>query len=331
MSSDITRFRRRSLWISAARITILSYLGLLLWMGYAQRSYLYYPERLPYSAAINEARQRGLQPWMGNDGVLWGWMVGPANPTAQRALVLHGNAGWAGDRVYFADALAARPGGMAWEVFILEYPGYGARPGKPAESAFRKAARDALDHLIAERPDPVVIIGESIGSGVACQLAADRPHRVAGLLLITPFTSLTDVAAHHYPFLPVRLFLRDRYKSAEALRDYGGPVVFVIAERDEVVPARFGRALYEGYAGPKRIYEQADRTHNTLDLDPASPWWNAAMRFILEEAGSDHREVPRAQAIETGDVRQIKVNGGQGDEPVFQRRQIRSFRIARGL
>lgn len=275
-------------WKSLARILVASYGGLTLVLAITQRSHIYYPRRTPAEAAEREARALRLQPWRDADGAVIGWFRRASEPEARRVLVVHGNAGSATDRHHYADVFSARLGGEDWSVFILEYPGYGARPGRPSEHALTAAALAALDALLAESPSPVLLLGESLGSGVACALAAERPTQTAGLLLITPFPSLADVAAVHYPFLPVRLFLRDRYDAAAALRRFSGPLAVVTAGADEVVPARLGRSLWQQYDGPKRLFEQAGRTHNTLDLDPGASWWNEAVRFLIAPtAGAD--------------------------------------------
>src|SRR5690606_26402997 len=143
-----------------------------------------------------------------------------------------------------------------WEVHVFEYPGYGAKPGSPGEKRFAVAAREAFEALGTEDERPVFLLGESLGSGVACSLAAEFPERVAGLVLVTPFTSLPDVAAHHYSFFPVRWLLRDRYENAEALQGYGGPLAVLLAGRDEIIPAALGRKLHDGYDGPKQLWVQ---------------------------------------------------------------------------
>lgn len=270
-------------WKSWVRIVATSYVGLTLFMAVMQRSYIYYPRRMTPDTAEREAASLRLQPWRDRQGHLIGWMRRSVSTGAPRVLIFHGNAGNAVDRHYYADVFSARPAGRDWDVFILEYPGYGARDGRPSERAFLDTARAALDALRAESDAPVFLLGESLGSGVACALAAERPDQVAGLLLITPFTSLADVAAVHYPFLPVGLFLRDRFDSARALSRYEGPVVVVTAGADEVVPARLGRALLQNYKGPSRLLEQRGATHNTLDLEPGAAWWDEAMKFLTAD------------------------------------------------
>jgi pimeloyl-ACP methyl ester carboxylesterase len=118
---------------------------------------------------------------------------------------------------------------------------------------------------------------------VAAQTAAMRPDAVSGLLLITPFDSLRSIARSHFPAFPLWPFIRDRYDSIGALRSYDGPVVVLVAGKDEVVPPRLGRNLYESYHGPKKLLEQ-EAGHNTLDLSPLSGWWQEAFQFLKEQS-----------------------------------------------
>ena len=268
-------------WLKAvARIAVVSYVGVAVLLFLLQRHYIYYPHRAEESELTRIARVDGLEPWRDPEGRLIGWHTA-SRPEAERVLVFHGNAGYAVDRSYYAHAFAARPAGRSWQVFLLEYPGYGAREGTPGENALMQAARQALKEMRADNGPPPFVLGESLGSGVGAILAGEHPEAIAGLLLITPFPSLADVAAAHYPILPVRLLLRDRFDAAAALRSYAGPVVVLVAGRDRVVPARLGRRLYEGYDGPKRLIEQTDRDHNTLNVNPGADWWDEAFRFLL--------------------------------------------------
>ena len=100
-------------------------------------------------------------------------------------------------------------------------------------------------------------MGESLGSSFASRLAAENPQSVSGLFLVTPFTCLADVAASHYPFLPVRWMLRERHDAQEYLKAYPGPVAFLIAGRDEVMKNNLGEKLYGQYPGRKRLWTQA--------------------------------------------------------------------------
>jgi pimeloyl-ACP methyl ester carboxylesterase len=133
------------------------------------------------------------------------------------------------------------------DVLILaEYPGYGACPGTPTEATILQAA----DHLLREAlrrwsAAPVTVVGESLGSGVGCRLAAREG--VARLALISPFSSASDVASYHYSFLPVRALMRDRFDSVQAVRGVRVPLHIVHSTCDTVIPDALARRLFRAY------------------------------------------------------------------------------------
>lgn len=118
-------------------------------------------------------------------------------------------------------------------IYLLHYPGYGGSPGSPSEQAILADALALFDRVRAEHPN-VVVVGRSLGSGVAVRVASERP--VARLVLVTPFDSLGDVAASQYPFLPVRWLLRDKYESWKYAPQVTAPTRIVVAAQDEIVP-----------------------------------------------------------------------------------------------
>jgi pimeloyl-ACP methyl ester carboxylesterase len=193
------------------------------------------------------------------------------------AIVLHGNAGHALHRTYLPRVLQG-PGVPPVDVVLLEYPGYGPRPGRPSEAVLVEAAVGAVDRLAPS--SPLLLVGESLGTGVASLAAARRPAAVRGLLLVTPMASVPAVARRHAVLVPGFL-LRDRYESGPALARFGGPVVFLVAGADEVVFADLGRALHGGYPGPKRLLVQEGATHNGLRYDPLDPAWRESVSFLL--------------------------------------------------
>lgn len=272
------KWRRISGQVTGALVVLM---GGFVMFAALQRQLIYYPEVATEASLLRIAGGIGLSDWRDSSGQLIGWYTYPADNPSRRAVVFHGNAGHSLYRQYFAAGFLAT--GMEWQVYLFEYPGYGARPGTPAESGIKSAALEAIEELLAEDPSPVFVVGESLGSGVATWLASNLPDQVAGLLLVTPFTSLADVAAGHYGWLPVRALLSDRYDSREALNHYGGPVAFLIAGNDEIVPAKLGRELHSAYRGPKWLREQAGAGHNTLDYDPTASWWREVSDFLLAQ------------------------------------------------
>lgn len=258
------------------RIALLVYVGLLVMLAGCQRKLLYYPIRTTPDNALSLAASRGLVPWQNATGTLIGWHTPDPDSDRDALLFFHGNAGFAAQRSYLADGLRT-----AFDVYIMEYPGYGARAGSPSESAFYDAAEQAWAQLRAERNGRLFLGGESLGTGVAAYIAGQHPSSIAGLLLITPFTSLVDVARSHYPVFPVGLLMRDRYPSVDHLKTYSGPLAVILAEHDEVVPTRFGEQLFREYDGEhKRKWIHSQRTHNSLDYTPTSPWWREVITFL---------------------------------------------------
>jgi uncharacterized protein len=266
----------KALLFSIMRVAVAVYAGLLLVLAGCQRRMLYYPTRSAEVQIVQMAALDGLEPWRAEDGTLIGWRPSELERDQDVLLVFHGNAGFAAHRGYFVHGFSP-----SLAVYLFEYPGYGARSGRPSEPAFFAAGAEALQQIRTEHEGRILLGGESLGSGVACYLAGTYPDQVDGLFLSTPFNSLVDVARSHYPIFPVRWLLRDRYESAVYLKNYHGPIAFLLAERDEVIPMRFGRKLHDGYHGPKRIWLQAGRSHNTLDYDAHRSWWDEVLDFLL--------------------------------------------------
>jgi fermentation-respiration switch protein FrsA (DUF1100 family) len=172
----------------------------------------------------------------------------------------HGNGGHIG---YRAERLRgfARHG---YGVLMAEYRGYGGNPGTPSEAGLVADGAAALDFLAAEgiAPCRIVIYGESLGSGVAVPLAAER--KVAGLILEAPFTSVAEVAQYHYSFIPASALVRDRFDSLARIGDVRAPILVLHGERDRVVPVRFGRALFDAAPEPKELWLAREAGHEDL-------------------------------------------------------------------
>ena len=269
------------LW-QVLRVVLLAWLGLLAFVALTQRSMIYFPSRNTPDALAREAVSQGFEPWQSPDGRLIGYLSLPAtdDPRPPLAiLITHGNAGYAMHRADYAPLLRAAAPDRAVSIYILEYPGYGARSGRPSQTDFLAAANEALAQIPAKLP--VILLGESIGTGVASATASTNPDRVAGLLLLTPFDSLANVAQHHYPLLPVRWIMRDQYPSEKWLKNYRGPTAIILAANDTIVPAKFGQKLHDTYAGPKKliIADQADHNDLLHSLQPSA--WQEALQFLL--------------------------------------------------
>lgn len=276
--------------ILAAAVGAL-YLSIVAFYALMQRSLMYYPTSVSLGEAQGLAELQGGAPWLDGDGRWLGWNTGSdaarSDGRRPRALVLHGNAGMALHRGYYADLLAGFDASGPWAVHVLEYPGYGPRDGKPDQPALVAAAVDAVDRLLAKDSTPLLIIGESLGSGVAAALVRERPDAVAALLLISPFDSMVNLARHHMPWLPAGLLLRDRYDNLGALRDNAKPLAVVTAGADEIVPAERADPLVRQHTGPALHETQPAAGHNTLRFDPRRAPWPAVDAFLAAERKED--------------------------------------------
>jgi hypothetical protein len=215
----------------------------------AQRRLMYFPDPnrvSPASFALAGVEERVLTTPDGETLVAWFGHAMPGRPTL---LYFHGNGGNLANRSERVRKYRAR--GMG--VFILSYRGYSGSTGRPSERANVADAKLAYEALIAEgvSADDIIVYGESLGSGVAIQLAAAKP--VGGVVLDAPYTSIVDVAAGAYPYFPVRPFLFDRYESLRYLPKIDVPLLVIHGEDDEVIPVAMGRAVYTAANAPKQI------------------------------------------------------------------------------
>jgi pimeloyl-ACP methyl ester carboxylesterase len=220
----------------------------------------------------------GLVAWPA-EGDFRGLVAEPSGPARGTALVFHGNAGHAGHRDYYAEALTR----LGLRVILAEYPAYGPREGALGERSLVEDAGQTIALAHQLHGPPLLLIGESLGAGVAAAAGAKQREHVAALMLITPWDTLENVAAYHYPWLPVSWLLRDRYDSAAHLASLGLPVLVAVAERDRIVPARFGTALYEALPGPKRLDVVRAADHNDWIRYVDDAWWRSAVGFLLGE------------------------------------------------
>ncbi len=217
---------------------------------------------------------------------LHGWYV--PNPDARRLIVYsHGNGEHVADQANLAFRLQAH---LHATVFIYDYRGYGRSRGLPSE---RGCIADgmAAQRWLAEREgvelDDIVVMGRSIGGGVAVAMAAEQGARA--LVLEATFSKMTDVAARLYPFLPVRLVMRNRYNSLKRIKKFHGPIFQCHSLHDEIVSIELARKLHDAVPGRmKQFYEIPYARHN----DTPPPAYYAALSDFLDRVDDQSREMP---------------------------------------
>lgn len=239
-----------------------------------QRQLIYLPDRTePAPPTGVEIEQVVLHT---RDGLeLGAWFVPAVDQAVSAIVVANGNAGNRSHRLPLAQALSAR----GHDVLLFDYRGYGGNPGRPHADGLVADAHAAATHL-AERPDvdadQVVYLGESLGSGVVAALAVEREP--AALILRSGFPSLAEVGRRHYPFLPVRTLLRERYPTAAHLEHVAEPVLVIAGASDRIVPAALSRELAEG-SGAAYV-EIPDADHNDPALLDGEAFIDAIDAFV---------------------------------------------------
>jgi len=248
-----------------------------------QRRLIFFPDR----AAVGPAGQVVLGgqdlTLRTSDGLtLQAWLVPPSEARDRRVgvLVAPGNAGNRANRVPLAVALAAE--GLT--VLLLDYRGYGGNPGSPSEEGLARDARAARDALLiqpAMSADRLLYLGESLGAAVATELATEHPP--AGLVLRSPFTDLAAVGSAHYPWLPVRLMLRDRFPVADQIARVDAPTVVVYGTADTIVPPAQSKAVADRAARLVEVVTIEGADHNDPSLATGTALVNAVVALAPKD------------------------------------------------
>lgn len=215
--------------------------------------------------------------------MLHGWFIpGTSGGHGITWLWLHGNGGNISHRV---EDLAMIHHRLGVHILIFDYQGYGRSEGKPTEKGTYQDARAAVEYLVNKPdvdPEKIVYFGRSLGSAVAVNLAVEKPP--LGLVLVSPFSSLEDMARLSYPFLPVGWLTRGRYDSISQIPSVKRPVLIVHGLLDETVPVAQGMKLFDAANEPKRFQALPAAAHNDTQSRGGSGYWNSLERFMADLA-----------------------------------------------
>ena len=263
-------YARMLMWL--AIICLCLYAGAAIVLYTVQRSLMYFPDTAhttPAQAGLAAAEE---VPLIAADGVhISAWHVA-AKDGKPVVLYLHGNGGSLHYRVERFKKLAADGIGLV----ALEYRGYGGNPGSPSERGFIADAEAAYAYAAARYPaKQIVAWGESLGTGVAVALAAQKP--VGRVILEAPFTSAAAVAALHYWYMPIRLLMKDQFRSDARIAKVKSPLLILHGVHDHVVPYTMGDRLFALANEPKHIVRFLDGGHEDLDANGAL---HAVGRFL---------------------------------------------------
>lgn len=255
------RMTRRRLWtLNTVLAMVSAYLLTLAYLYFMQTSIIFKPggpdpfamDHTPFQAFVYQTpmglKERGL------------WF--PPDKDHPVIVYFHGNAGNIGTRL----GRARKYLGKGYGVALVEYRGYGGNPGVPSEKNLYEDARAAID-AIRDKGVPLrqmVLYGESLGSGVAVQMATEKPQ-VKALVLEAPYTSIVDVAAQRYWFLPIRSFVKEKFDSAKKIGAVKMPVLIMHGTNDGVIPYEMGQALFKKVTSPDKVFVSIKGArHNNL-------------------------------------------------------------------
>ena len=255
---------------------LLPYLVLLLLAFLLQRKMIYFPETYTLQHLTEITRTSNLQPWPSKEKYRGLISRNKITNSKGTILVLHGNAGSAPGRAYYFDALE----NLGYRVILVEYPGYGSRPGHPTEKVLIDDGLETIRLAQENFGEPIFLWGESIGGGVASGIVKTGTLNIQGIVLTTPFDSMANIAQHHYPFLLGKWLTRDKYNNTDNLKNYTGSIVILMAMKDEIIPNKFSLKLFDKLSCRKKIWEFPEAGHNTMPVSSGLPWWTEVMQFL---------------------------------------------------
>jgi pimeloyl-ACP methyl ester carboxylesterase len=257
----------------------LVYAGWLTVLFVNQRRMQYFPSHRDQAGKGDPV----FKPWMAQSGKFLGYYRPVAKPS--RAIVFfHGNAGEALDRAWLAELASDDD----YLLFLPEYPGFGARPGAPSETAIFESAKEAVTEVAQRWGIPITVLGESLGTGPACLVAGNgiaAQTKIDRLALISPFTSATELAARAYRYVPVRLLHKDRMEAIKLISAAQVPLHIIHGTLDEVIPIDMGRELLKKYPfQTKAMTEVPGYGHGNINLAVVdSPFADEFRSFLRGE------------------------------------------------
>ncbi len=250
------------MWTAFLIAVAVIYIGFLLLLYTTQRRIVFRPDpTLADLVAAGLAEQMTEVEIKTKDGLtLTSWWAPPVRPDRRVIVYLHGNAGHRGSRAdRIGDYLSAGYG-----VLLVGYRGYGGNPGEPTEAGLYEDARANLAFLAAQnvRPEHTVLLGESLGTAVAIQMATELP--ILALILEAPLASVLHSARARYPLFAFDFLVRDKFNSVAKIGKVKVPLLLIHGEKDRTTAVRFGRMLYDAANEPKRAHFIAEAGHTDL-------------------------------------------------------------------
>ena len=246
----ITKKKSKKFTLNIIIALSLTYLSVLVFLFFFQRSLLYLPNVNNYFGDKLKVDIKEVQIRTSDNINLIGWFHKKDLNKFKTIVYFHGNAGNLENRIHKLNQFKD----MDVNFLIISWRGFSGNSGKPSEQGLYKDGKSAIDWLkkkgLVEKD--IILYGESLGTGIATQIAQNK--KFAGLILETPFTSMVDAAKNVYPYIPVSLLLKDKYENDKKIKNINIPVLVLHGEADKIVPFKMGKKIYEIANQPKYSY-----------------------------------------------------------------------------
>ena len=253
------------------------YAAILVFFYFSQTSMLFFPQPLGNQTTYKDADEVYIETPNGNR--LHGWLCkGNADKGSEGNLIIYfgGNAEEVSHLIPMATTKL-----RGWDLLLINYPGYGLSEGKPSEKSFFDAAQAIYDYAISQldvKPENIVLLGRSIGTGCAVYLAGKRD--VSGVILVSPFESIRAVAQSKLPFLPVSLLLKHKFESKRYAQEIDVPLLAFFGTADDIIPPKHSKRLAEDWKGSTRLIQLDGYDHN--NIFGSGKLWNEVVEFLSD-------------------------------------------------
>jgi fermentation-respiration switch protein FrsA (DUF1100 family) len=258
--------------IEIVKIVLILAAAMTVFVYFFQAKLIFFPQKTPPGLA---PYLKGYEVKVTNQGCdLYGWFVDKTVAETAPLIVYYG-----GNAEAVSASLEQARENLDAAFLFMNYRGYGKSHGRPSEQRLLADALAVFDWIVSRQdidPSRVILLGRSLGTGVAVHVAAHR--QVGALILVTPFDSLVNLARKIYPFLPVSILLRHRFDSLSVARAIKAPLLAVLAEHDEIIPTANSLNLVNAWGGPVDTLVVKGATHNDISDRPA--YWSGIKEFV---------------------------------------------------
>jgi len=236
---------------------IIAYLVMIIFIYFYQRNLLYHPSENNYQNDKIQFNYDEIFIKVNDEIQLKSWIIKKDFKKLKTLVIFHGNAGHLSNRIYKLNELYK----LDINILLISWRGFSGNKGSPTENNLYEDAEASIKWLNKKgvNNNQIILYGESLGSGVAVEVG--KENNFNSIILESPFTSIENSAKIYYPYLPVKLLLKDRYDSINKIKMINTPILIMHGKKDDVIPFSMGKELFEKANSPKHSYFTTDDDH----------------------------------------------------------------------